>query len=349
MESQGGDTVINSHFIPQLILRHFCKDDKIYYYDIKEKKSEIRSTKSVFSEKGYYPDKLEKDLCHKIEVQFANILNKKILCENYKISLSAEDMLILKKYLIITTLRVRDENMQHNAWYQVLKRDGFIPEDNAYNDFFSGDFFENIHRILQCNDLDTLLDTALKGENMNLLTFVKDVVYSYNVFVKTNNCKQDFIITDRGWAGYRGPMSVKKLNAMLNMLEVRYDPYIDMLLHMSSPQDYAIFPISSNMAILIISPVFKICLPDAPYNIIYPDNAPTLSKCLGFGSADTIAPPGNKFLKDGTKEYKYNIQQLSKQDVAFLNGLLLKSTDNYFGYADVDKIQYSMEQNKIDL
>ena len=346
---KGGNSVVNSHFIPQLILRHFCEDDKIQYYDIKDKKSETRSTRSVFSEKGYYPEQLEKDLCHKIEGQFANILNKKLLCENYKVSINSDDMLVLKKYLIITTLRVRDDDMLHNSWYQVLKRDGFIPEDNTLKNFFSGDFFDNMNRILECKDLDTLLDSALKGENMNLFTFVKDVVYSYNVFVKTNNSKQEFIIPDRGWAGYRGPMSVKKLNAMFSMLELRYDPYIEMLLHMSSPQDYAIFPIAKNMAILTISPAFKICLPGAHYNIIYPDNAPTLSQCLGFGSVNTIAMPDNKFLTDGTKEYMYNIQQLSKQDVAFLNGLLLKNVDNYFGYANKDRIQYSMQHNEIEL
>lgn len=335
--------MINNHFVPQLILKHFCKNGKIQYYDVETKKVEIRTTRSVFSEKGYYPDELEKDLCQKIEVQFANILNKKLLCENYRITITSDDMLILKKYLIITILRVHDENMEHNAWYQVLKRDGFIPKDNLCKDFFSGEFFDNINKILKCNNLDLLLDVALKGANINLFTFVKDVVYSYNVFVKTNNCNEDFVITDRGWAGYQGPMSVKKLNAMSNMLDVRYDPYIEMLLHMSSPQDYAVFPLSSNMAIITVSPAFKICLPNAPYNIIYPDNAPSLSQCLGFGSVNTIALPENRFLRDGTKEYRYKIQQLSKQDVKFLNSLLINNADQFIGYAEVERVKSSLE------
>ncbi|MCH5248553.1 MAG: DUF4238 domain-containing protein [Lachnospiraceae bacterium] len=337
--------MVNSHYIPQLILRHFCENEKILYYDIEKQTTESRTAKSVFSEKGYYPEELEKDLCHNIEVQFANILNRKILCENYKIALTAEELLILKKYLIITILRVKDEDLVHNAWYQVLKRDGFIPEDNSQKDFFGGGFFENINRILECRELDELLDVA--SNNMNLFTFIKDIVYSYNVFVKTNNCKEDFIISDRGWAGYRGPMSVKKLNAMLNMLEVRYDPYIDMLLNMSSPQDYAIFPLANNMAIITVSPAFKICLPGAPYNIIYPDNADSLSKCLGFGNANTIAMPDNKFLKDGTKEYRYKIQQLTRQDVAFLNELLVKNAEKFIGFANSDKVRLSLEKCNI--
>lgn len=335
--------MVNNHFIPQLILRHFCEDEKIQYYDIESHRIESRTTKSVFSEKGYYPDRLEKDLCHMIEAQFANVLNKKILCENYKISLTAEDMLVLKKYLIITTLRVRDDNMEHNAWYQVLKRDGFIPKDDSFKNFFGGDFYGNMKGILECKDLDALMDIVGKGQNLNLFTFVRDIVYAYNVFVKTNNCKEDFIINDRGWADYRGPMSIKKLNAMINMLEVRYDPYIDMLLHMSSPQDYAIFPLASDMAVITVSPAFKMCLPGSPYNIIYPDNAPSLSKCLGFGSANTIAMQDNKFLRDGTKEYRYNIQQLARQDVVFLNKLLIKNAEKYIGFANSAKVRKSLE------
>lgn len=282
-----------------------------------------------------------------IEVQFANILNKKILCENYKISLTAEDMLVLKKYLIITTLRVRDDNMEHNAWYQVLKRDGFVPEDDSVKKFLSGDFYMNIKEILECRDFESLMDIVTKGQNLNLFTYVRNIVYTYNVFVKSNNCKEDFIINDRGWADYRGPMSVRKLNAMINMLEVRYDPYIKMLLNMSSPQDYAVFPISKNMAIITMSPAFKICLPDAPYNIIYPDNAPTLSQCLGFGDANIINVPDNKILRNGTKEYRYKVQQLSRKDVGFLNSLLIQDTDQFFGFADADRVRESLEKCNI--
>lgn len=235
--------------------------------------------------------------------------------------------------------------MVHNAWYQVLKRDGFISEEDSLKDFFSGDFFENINKILECRDLDTLL--KITDENLNLFTFVKDVTYSYNIFVKSNNCKEDFIISDRGWAGYRGPISVKKLNAIFNMLEVRYDPYIDMLLHMSSPLDYAIFPLANNMAVIMVSPVFKMYLPGAPYNILYPENAPSLSKCLGFGSANTIAVPDNKFLRDGTKEYRYNIQQLPRQDVVFLNELLINNAEKFIGFGNSDRVRISLEKCNI--
>ncbi len=168
---------------------------------------------------------------------------------------------------------------------------------------------------------------------------------SYNVFVKSNYCKEDFIIPDRGWASYCGPMSVKKINAMNDLLQYRYDPYIDSLFHTSSPQDYMIFPITKNMSIVAVSAAYKMCLPGMPYRIIYPENAPTLSKCLGFGDVSIIEPPDNRFRRDGSKEYRYNIKQLSKKDVVFLNSLLIKNANKFFGFANKERIMDSLIEN----
>ena len=133
---------------------------------------------------------------------------------------------------------------------------------------------------------------------------------------------------------------------MSNMLQIRFDPMIAMILQMSSPQDYAVFPITKNMAIITMSPAFKTCLPGAPYNHIYPDNAPSLSACIGFGSANTIIGSDKRILKDGTAEYRYEIQQLNKADVCFLNALLLNNADKFFAFSNLDKVRFSLEQNK---
>ena len=337
--------MIRNHFVPQFLLRNFCIDDRIQYCDLTENTVEQRSTRSVFSEKGYYPDELEKELCYKIEAQFASILKNKIINERYSISLNSYDMLVLKKYLIITMLRVKDDNQSHNIWYNELKKNGIIPMDDDAQLLFNGNFYDNINSVLNCDDPNSLLTIAEKNVDLNLFTFVRDVIYSYNVFVRSNNAKEDFVITDRGWAGYRGPMGVKKLNAMMNMLEIRYDPFIDMLVHRSSPQDYAIYPLSSSMALIAVSPAYKMCLPGMPYHIIYPEEAPSLSMCLGFGSAKIIEVPENKIQKDGSKEYRYSIKQLTNNDVAFLNELLIKNADRYFGYADKTKISFSLEKS----
>ena len=49
---------MNNHYIPQFLLKHFCEDGLIQYCDIENKKVESRNTRSIFSEKGYYPQQM---------------------------------------------------------------------------------------------------------------------------------------------------------------------------------------------------------------------------------------------------------------------------------------------------
>lgn len=336
--------MVNSHFIPQFILRNFCADNKIQYYNKHTKSVDTRSTRSVFSEKGYYPDELEKELCSKIEYQFSVVLNNKIINARSNITLNSEDMWILKKFLIITMLRVHDDNMDHNAWYRFLKRDGFIQNPDEFKTEFSGDFYDNIKKILNCPDPITALEITETETNMNLFSFVRDVINSYNVFVKTSKSKENFVMPDRGWANYCGIICMKKINGIMDMPIFPFDPFLQQLIQMSSPQDYAIFPLSSSLALVTVSPLIQVMLPSSPYNVILPPEAPTLAKCMGFGSNKIFSPPQKQMLC-GTKLYTYEIHQLKPSDVVFLNSLLIENADSFIGFADYDKIQQSFEQS----
>lgn len=340
--------MVNSHYIPQFILKNFCLDNSIQYYSIQTHKIETRSTKSVFSEKGYYPEQLEKDLCHKIEYQFSVVLNNKILNSRNDITLNADDLWVLKKYLIITTLRIHDDNMEHNVWYKVLKRDGFISNPEDFIKLTSGDFFDNISKILNCPDPITALEYTKNECNLNYLTLVRDIIYSYNVFVKTNKSKEEFVMSDRGWANYCGILSVKKLNAVMNMPIYPFDPFLQKIFHMSSPQDYAIFPFSKNLALIAVSPMVRLMLPGSPYNMIFPPEAPTLAKCMKFGSNKLFAPPKTQLIA-GTKLYNYDIHQIKLSDVIFLNSLLIKNSESYIGFSCYDKIKQSFENCSLEI
>ena len=343
-----GDNMINSHFVPQFLLRNFCSDSKIQYYNKNTKTVESRSTRSVFSEKGYYPDQLEKDLCNKIEYQFSVVLNNKLLKARDKITLNSDEMWILKKYLIITMLRVHDDNMEHNTMYRFLKRDGFIQDPDEFEVKYSGDFYDNIIKILNCPDPYSALELTNTEANITLFSFIRDVINSYNVFVRSNRSKEDFVITDRGWANYCGIISVKKLNAILDTPVYQFDPFLQQVIRMSSPQDYAVYPLSSNLAIITVSPAVQVMLPGSPYKIILPPEAPTLAKCMGFGNNRIFTAP-KKQLICGMKLYTYEVHQLKQSDVAFLNCLLIDNADAFIGFADQSKIRYSFDQSGLSI
>ena len=114
---------------------------------------------------------------------------------------------------------------------------------------------------------------------------------------------------------------------------------------MSTPQDYGIYPLSSNLALIEVSAAFKMLLPSSPYRINFPPEAPTLSACLGFGDSSVIELPKNRFKADGTKEYLYNVHQILPKDVSFLNGVLLENAERFIGYSDYDKVKYSLKEN----
>lgn len=77
-------------------------------------------------------------------LQFANILNNKILKENYNIALTSEELLTIKKYLIITTLRVKDNNMEHEEG--VLSANSFIIVLDTEETAQMAEYMENIIR-----------------------------------------------------------------------------------------------------------------------------------------------------------------------------------------------------------
>ncbi|MBD5104371.1 MAG: DUF4238 domain-containing protein [Ruminococcaceae bacterium] len=195
--------MVNSHYVPRLILRNFSENERINYCDFNNKKIELRNIKSVFSEKGYYPDEIEKDLCDKIEVKFANLLHNKILKERYKVVLNKDELFILKKYLIITSIRYNISKSMKN--YEV-------PEN--YVNSYSENFYSNINKVLASETLEQMYSyidpltaseetTDDNGENygeIKLFAAIKNIIQSYVAIVSTNRCKEDFIIPDVGFA-----------------------------------------------------------------------------------------------------------------------------------------------------
>ena len=170
---------------PQFILRHFCVDDKIQYCDIQRKNVEARTTRTVFSEKGYYPDELEHDLCIKVESQFANLLNNKLVSERRKIVLSDGEMLLLKKYLMVSVFRYKTDELDND-----LTKHGLTREEI---ESISGDFYGNINKVLACKTKEEACSYCIpesKNTNINLFSYMRDILYSYTLFVRTNNSGQ---------------------------------------------------------------------------------------------------------------------------------------------------------------
>lgn len=337
--------MINSHYIPQLILRHFCQDNKILYYDIDEKKLEARNTKSIFAEPGYYPENIEHDLCDKIERGFANILNTKILPQRNEIVLSREELTIVKKYLIIASYRYRLNEKK-------LNEDGV--DLKSVQDAEIANFTKRLSKILSCDDENdfirlrnkyfTSIATLLcKGkfdaDNFSLGKGVNDILGSYLGFLCTDYCKEDYVVTDLGYCCYFGQYAFKKLNAMIDSICGGNKSIELFSIALScSPVDYYVFPVANNMAIICWSPFLQLYDRNTICNIV---NA-TVNEHIGFGSKDTISSPKVQEI-NGKRTYTYSVKQITNSDLHHLNYLLLEETDKYIAFADYNKIKPSVE------
>ena len=109
------------HYIPQFIIRKFCKSDgKVYYYDKSNNSINQKWPKQIFEETNLYkylynneedPNIIEKDLS-KFESDAARLIRPFI--ENCSVGLSYDDNELLKYFLFIMMFRSKYMTATYN-------------------------------------------------------------------------------------------------------------------------------------------------------------------------------------------------------------------------------------------
>src|SRR5690554_3015299 len=96
------------HYVPKLILRKF--DERLNTFNLKTGEVRISSSKlkNTFSADYLYSQEIENLFNEKIESEFANILNNKILSTENEITLERVELNIVKKFLLLAMIRTLD-------------------------------------------------------------------------------------------------------------------------------------------------------------------------------------------------------------------------------------------------
>lgn len=342
--------MVNSHYIPQFILRSFCKNNKIMYCDIDKKTIESRNTKSVFAQKGYYTEQTEIDLCKDIEYDFSVLYHNKLENPGNSLVLDENELFILKKYLIVSSIRFQYECTEFD--YEIINKVGssYMPDfEGSLNRVLHSKNVNKLYSILAEVDDSHFVEKLLSGErfddtdiNMHLWAEVKDILHSYIVFIKASG-NEKFIIPDTGKGIYEGPMSRRKLTGLLQYTLTTPNPALMQIMLMLTPHDYTIYPLTSDIAILSMSVFFKLFTEsEVKSNVILPEDCPTVSAMLGFGSKNDIEPPKVRFNK-GKKEYRYKINRLNSIDISHFNCLMMAEVKHHIAFSDVADISKSLE------
>lgn len=343
---------MNSHYIPQFILRNFCNSKgNLVYCDFDNKTTSVRNTKSVFSEEGYYPDQLEKDLCHKAEYAFANLYHNKLEKATGTIDLTPEEMFTLRKYLIVSSIRYK---------YELTKNDEFVmsmlPEE--LHEMFRIDTFNSLNRILAFNDANDLFDYLNFVEknyyfnkqykknntdiNIPLFAEIREVVSNYLFFVSPAG-KEEFVIPDIGRGAYQGAYAYEKLDIVLNLMLALHDDFSMQMARMISPRDYMFYPLSKNLAIISMSVFYKTFSDFA--NQFGAKNMQMITSSLGFSDNSIL----KSSLTKSNNNYHYEIKQINPHDVCHLNCISINQSKHFIACSDLSKIQQSISFAKVNI
>ena len=343
--------MINSHYVPQFILRNFYSNDKITYCDLEKKATQLRNTRSVFSEEGYYPEGIERDLCKKAEYLFANLFHNKLEHARNTITLSRDELFILKKYLVVCAVRYKFElSEEEKKKIEILGPAFEVDYDKCLNEILACETLNETFELLF--KFEEYLRNIFKGNmigeqtdaNLPLWSELKDILHSYIIFVKTNN--EEFLIPDVGRGIYQGPLGLRKTTGVIDLLYRTNDPQLAQLLQLIGPRDYTIYPLSKNLAIISMCSFFKL-LTDSEfhYNVILPEECPTASAALEFGDRNMIRPPKVR-MKGSDREYIYDIKSLTANDVCHFNSLMIGECKRYVACSELSRIQKSIETAK---
>ena len=341
--------MINSHYVPQFILRNFYADDKITYCDLEKKTVQPRNTRSVFSEEGYYPENIEKDLCKKAEYQFANLYHNKLEEVRSNLTLTVNELFTIKKYLIVSAIRYK---------YELSEEDIKLTE--LLGPAYKIDYDRNLNEILACDTPEDIFNVLGKAEEFLRKTFqekdtgnmedvniplwaeLKDILHSYLIFVKIRG-DEKFLVPDIGRGTYFGPLGIKKTTALFENVIYSGNQQLLQLMQMVTPRDYSIYPLSKNLAILSMNSFYKIFTESEFHvNVKFPEDYPTVSAVLGFGDSSAITPPRVR-MNGCTKEYKYDIKSLTNKDVCHFNSIMIGEAIRYVACAELKDIQKSVQ------
>ena len=349
---------MNSHYVPQFILKSFCKDGKLTCCDFDNKSIFVQSPRFVFSEYDYYPEQLEKDLCYKTETAFAELFHNKLEHAKDTIELTSDEMFTIQKYLIVSSMRYKYEMTENDKLIYNL-----LPKQKQH--LYRIDSIEALEEILRFNSTEELLNyvnDVIKthynpnAENkddktdMNAQLFIetREILMNYLIFVRPRE-NEEFLIPDVGRGSFQGKLATEKINMafqlMIDKLSVGMPDSISMELPlMLSIRDFMLYPLTKDLAVISMSFFYRLVSELSKRGVI--NNLYDYSDSLGF--SDNTIINSRPVKKDNS--FRFRIRKISNADMCHLNCISINQAKHFAACSDLSNIQQSVlfAKRKID-
>ncbi|MCQ2771829.1 MAG: DUF4238 domain-containing protein [Bacilli bacterium] len=362
----------NSHYVPMLTLRRFS--DKLCLFNVRtgEYRENVQIAKS-FSEDGFYSDEVEEKLNRRIESQFGNLFNNKLLHAEGKIELKRDELYLIKKFLLISVIRSmgNEEFMQvEKKYYDNLNeygkrfaKDRGLEEKKIDPPFLEKEIAEETPFDYWMRTLEVILDT--NGRPQEILghpsktypahRWAEVINNGYVAFWDSEFAHDEFVITDIGMTsenekGWNGTTvhNVKKTNFYLSLMEraksdqERIAIFQSMNLHHNFTENFMMFPISAKRMIVLIDPFYKFRIAHKDYY-----KMPELNELTLMPNEKLFYPNDNKYvLKQSFGQpfkyhpddlYIYEIKKLTSKETRYCNELFLDRINTWVGFSDLNK------------
>ncbi len=362
------------HYVPRLILRKFS--DRLSLYNVKtgELKENI-SPKHAYVIENFYDAETENKLNLSIESQFGNLLSNLILKRDKEISLSRINVLLVKKFLLVSILRsIQGEDfMQAEKHFyeklnllakQYAESQGLPFNEDAYvPPFVEKQIAGETSFEYWMRTLNVILDT--NGTPQQILEHPNKTYPAYRwacivnsaylAFWDAPSACDEFVITDigmtseneKGWDGVR-IHNQKKLHYIESFItEANNQNERESLLALlnatsSFSENFQMFPISSKRMIVLISPFFKIrYLMNKSGKTV-----PSLKELTLIPNEELFKPNRNYYVLPpiygkgyqyhDDDRYIYDVKTLTRDEIRYCNALFMDRIDTYLGFSSLE-------------
>ena len=345
----------NNHYVPRLILRKF--GDKLSLYNVKtgELKENI-PPEHAYAIQGFYDNETEKNLNLKIESQFGGLLSNLILKRENEISLSRANVLLIKKFLLVSMIRsVQAEHwVQRERMFYKLCPPAPFEEKQIEGESPNEYWLRTINVIL---DTDGTPQQVRNHPDKTYPAYRWACIVSsaYLSFWDAPSNRDEFVITDigmtseneKGWDGFR-VHNRKKLEYIAKLLKLTEDEserenlsnLLDAVTNFS--ENFQMFPISSKRMIVLISPFFKfryfmkslgVPVPDLRDLTVIPNEKLFEPNRNHYGLSQ-MPNQGYQYHEDD--RYIYDVKALTTDEIQYCNALFMDRIDTHLGFSSLD-------------
>ena len=363
---------MKNHYIPQFIIKKFSKAINVFNIKSGELR-ENRPTFKVFYEKDIYTDEVEESLNINLETTFSKLLDDKLLNKSSKIILTREELLLVKRYMLVSSVRAQGEehfrdflikykrntNMFYNTNQRFIRTSLPYTEDTTLS---NRELFNNA--ILAFSQAEFIEDLAFNPLcTREMVAYAATFLLSYITFWDAPE-DNEFILSDVGMISeyegihqITGGLDLSKLSYLYHQLlndNDRAAAYGDLLSSNAVMyENYDIFNISKKRCLIMISPFFRLyfgmncSLYDKEHAEVtvlpVPDMWPAIIQ-----NKKLFTPPKNKYMINSyihTKDdlYIYESKQLNQEELIYINSMLIMQSKELIGFDSAKNVFSSIE------